>query len=138
MRHAGVRLLTGSEAGFIYAYPGFSLHEEMALLVRAGLTPLEAIGAGTLEPARYLGVQQDLGSIRPGKLADLVVLDADPLADIGNTTAIHAVVADGRLISSARRERMLAAVERAAATPNAALPAAPAGCGCHAPRRIRP
>ncbi|WUH99873.1 amidohydrolase family protein [Spirillospora sp. NBC_00431] len=138
MRRAGVRLLSGSEAGFIYAYPGFSLHEELALLVRAGLSPLDAIGTATLEPARQLGVERDLGSIRPGKLADLVVLDADPLADIANTTRIHAVVADGRLITSARRKRMLADVERAAArTPDGATRAAPVGCGCHAPRKIR-
>ncbi|RKS68351.1 amidohydrolase family protein [Actinomadura pelletieri DSM 43383] len=134
MRRAGVRLLPGSEAGFIYAYPGFSLHEELALLVRAGLTPLEAIGTATLEPARYLGVERDLGSIHPGRLADLVVLDADPLADIRNTTKINTVVTGGRLITSTQRKRMLADVERAAATPDDTLPAAAVGCGCHAPR----
>ncbi|WP_067464167.1 amidohydrolase family protein [Actinomadura macra] len=137
MRRAGVRLLNGSEAGFIYAYPGFSLHEELALQVRAGLSPLEAIATATLEPARYLGAERDLGSVRPGKLADLVVLDADPLADITNTSRIHAVVADGRLITSARRRRMLADVERAAGMPRQGLPAARVGCGCHAPRRHR-
>ncbi|MBT2210109.1 amidohydrolase family protein [Actinomadura sp. NEAU-AAG7] len=138
MRDAGVEVLAGSEAGFIYAYPGFSLHEELALLVRAGLTPLEAIGAATLGPARFLGVQDSLGSVHAGKLADLVVLDADPLADIANTTRIHAVLAGGRLITADERRRMLADVERAAKEPAGALPAAAVGCGCHAPRKARP
>lgn len=136
MQRAGVPLLAGSEAGFAYAYPGFSLHEELALLVKAGLTPLQALRAATLEPARFLGVQHELGSIRRGKLADLVVLDADPLADITNTTRIHAVLTGGRLISSARRRRMLADVARAVAGgPAGSMPAAAAGCGCHMPRR---
>ncbi|QXJ21217.1 amidohydrolase family protein [Actinomadura graeca] len=138
MRKAGVGLMGGSEAGFIYAYPGFSLHEELALLVRAGLTPLEAIATATLEPARYLGAERDLGSVRPGRLADLVVLDADPLADIGNTTRIHAVVAGGRLITAEHRRRMLADVEKAAAAPREGLRAARVGCGCHAPYKRAP
>ncbi|WP_192809744.1 amidohydrolase family protein [Actinomadura rudentiformis] len=136
MREAGVSLLAGSESGFIYAYPGFSLHDELALLVRSGLTPREALGAATLQAATFMGAQHSLGTIHPGKLADLVVLDADPLADITHTTKIHAVLAAGHLITSAERRRMLTSVEQAAKEkPSRHLPSATIGCGCHTPRK---
>lgn len=132
MQRAGVRLLAGSEAGLVYAYPGFSLHDELAELVRAGLTPLQALRTATVEPARFLGTPT--GAIRPGRTADLVVLDGNPLADIRNTTKIHAVVVRGRLVDSAERQRLLADVEAAAAEPEGTQPAA-LGCICHMPRR---
>lgn len=115
MHRSGVRLLAGSEAGFVYSYPGFSLHDELAELVRAGLTPLEALRTATVEPTRFLGTPT--GSIRPGRIADLVVLDGDPLADIRNTAKIHAVVVRGKLVDSAERQRLLAEIEAAAAEP---------------------
>ena len=87
---AGIPLLTGTDLGFIYVYPGSGLHEEMAYLVEAGLSPLDALRASTLNPARYFGWERDLGTIAVGKLADLVLLDANPLTAIGNTRRIQA------------------------------------------------
>jgi imidazolonepropionase-like amidohydrolase len=93
---AGVPLLAGTDAPMPRVYPGSSLHEELELLVAVGLSPAEALRAATLAPAAFLGRAHDLGSIAPGKRADLVVLDADPLLDIRNTRRIHAVILDGR------------------------------------------
>lgn len=133
MQRAGVRLMAGSEAGLVYAYPGFSLHDELAELVRAGLTPLQSLRTATVEPARFLGTPT--GAIRAGRIADLVVLDQNPLADIRNTTKIHAVVVRGQLIDSAKHQRLLADVEAAAAEPETTQPAAALGCICHMPRQ---
>jgi imidazolonepropionase-like amidohydrolase len=100
-----------------FVIPGFSLHDELASLVRAGLSPLHALRAATIEPARMLGLGDKLGTVEPGKLADLVVLDADPLADIRNTTRIHTVLTRGRVISPEQRARMLDDIAAAAAEP---------------------
>jgi cytosine/adenosine deaminase-related metal-dependent hydrolase len=81
------------------------------LLVKAGLTPLEALRTATLNPARVLGLANSLGTIEPGKLADLVLLDANPLEDIHNTRKIRAVLADGRLFRRVDLDRLLAEVE---------------------------
>jgi imidazolonepropionase-like amidohydrolase len=97
LNKAGVVLLAGTDVGVPLQVPGASLHVELERLVEAGLTPLAALQAATRNPARVLGMGNTLGSIEPGKLADLVLLDANPLADIRNTQKIRAVVADGRL-----------------------------------------
>jgi len=97
MHRAGVVLLAGTDIGAPLLVPGFSLHDELALLVRdAGMTPLQALQAATIAPARAMGLTDSLGTVEAGRLADLVLLDADPLADIRNTRRIHAVVANGR------------------------------------------
>ena len=113
MHQAGVPFLAGTDTpGVPYVFPGFSLHDELALLVaEGGFTPLEALQAATRNPARFLGREKDLGTVEPGKLADLVLLDADPLADVHNTTKIAAVVANGRLLPRQELDRMLADVE---------------------------
>jgi imidazolonepropionase-like amidohydrolase len=113
MHQAGVPFLAGTDTpGVPYVFPGFSLHEELALLVaEGGFTPLEALQAATRDSARFLGREKDLGTVEPGKLADLVLLDADPLADIHNTTKIAAVVANGRLLPRRELDRMLTDVE---------------------------
>jgi imidazolonepropionase-like amidohydrolase len=98
MRHAGVGILAGTDDSNPYVIPGFSLHDELALLVAAGLTPMQALQAATLNPAKFFGRLDTLGTVETGKLADLVLLDADPLADIRNTTRINAVVVNGRLL----------------------------------------
>src|SRR5262245_7467765 len=108
MRAAGVELLAGTDAMNPYCFPGFGLHEELAWLVRAGLTPLEALQAATRNPARFLGRERDLGTVEPGKLADLVLLDADPLANIRNTRTIRAVVLGGMLLDRAALDSLLA------------------------------
>ena len=121
---AGVGILAGTDASdepFVFA--GSGLHDELALLVRAGLSPLDALRAATLNPARYLGAADSLGTVAPGRLADLVILDANPLADIRNTTRIHAVVANGRLIDAAERARLLAHAAAEAARAGTAPPA---------------
>jgi imidazolonepropionase-like amidohydrolase len=97
----GVRLMAGTDAPLAFVYPGLSMHDELALLVRAGLTPMQALRAATYEPAAYLGVLDSLGTIRPGRAADLVLLDRDPLADIRNTRSISAVIARGRVVDRA-------------------------------------
>ena len=115
MAAAGVGVLAGSDASdepFVYA--GASLHDELALLVAAGLTPLQALQAATLNPAVFLG-RDDLGTVAPGKLADLVLLDADPLVDITNTQRIRSVVLNGRLLDRPTLDALLGQAEAAAA-----------------------
>lgn len=113
MQRAGVGILAGTDVALI----GFSLHDELALLVEAGLTPMQALQAATRNPGRYFGDHSATGTIETGKHADLVLLSADPLADIRNTQKIHAVVFDGRLLDRAELDRMLAQVEAAANAP---------------------
>jgi imidazolonepropionase-like amidohydrolase len=113
MNRAGVRFLAGTDTGALDCFPGSSLHDELELLVRAGLTPLQALQAATRNPAEYLGRLAELGTVEPGKLADLVLLDADPLADIRNTRKIHAVVVNGRLLSASDLQALLDGVESA-------------------------
>jgi imidazolonepropionase-like amidohydrolase len=108
MRRAGVRLLTGTDAPLRNSPPGFGLHEEMVLFARGGLSPFEIIRAATFEPAAFFGMLDSAGTIATGKLADLVLLHANPLDDIRNTTRIAVVVANGRLIDPRRREELIA------------------------------
>lgn len=117
MADAGVRILAGTDLGTGFLYPGFSLHDELELLVRAGLDPLRALQAATVEPARFLGREHQSGSIRPDNVADLVVLDDNPLVDIRNTQRIHAVMAGGRYLGPDDRRRVLEEVAAAAAEP---------------------
>jgi imidazolonepropionase-like amidohydrolase len=89
---------------------GFALHAELAVMVAEGLTPLHALQAATLNPAKLLHGTDSLGTVAPGKLADVVLLDADPLADITNTTTIRAVVANGRYFDRTALDSLLAKV----------------------------
>lgn len=113
MRRAGVEFLAGTDALNPYCFPGFSLHDELVLLVNAGLTPMEALQAATLNPARFLGKEKELGTVEKGKVADLVLLEANPLKDIRNTQKINAVTIRGKLIPKSELEQMLATVEAA-------------------------
>ena len=108
MRRAGVQFLAGTDTGNPYCFPGFSLHDELALLVEAGLTPAEALRAATLNPAKFLGLDETLGTIEKGKIADLVLLDANPFQDIRNTQRINAVVLNGRFLDRKVLDGMLA------------------------------
>jgi imidazolonepropionase-like amidohydrolase len=107
LNRAGVPILAGSDSPNPYVYPGFSLHDELGLLVRSGLTPAEALRTATINPARFLGVTDSLGTVAPGKVADLVLLDANPLADITNTKRIRAVIQGGRLLNRGVLDGML-------------------------------
>jgi tetratricopeptide (TPR) repeat protein len=120
MQRAGVGILAGTDTLNPYCLPGFSLHDELGLLVQAGLTPMQALQAATLNPARFLGREKDLGTVAAGKIADLVLLDANPLDDIGNTRKISAVVFRGRLFSRATLDEMLAKIEALASRPSIA------------------
>ena len=108
LNKAGVMLLAATDVGVPLQVPGISLHVELERLVEAGLTPLEALQTATLNPARVLKVADDLGTVEPGKLADMVLLYANPLEDIRNTRKIRVVVADGRLYRKADLDRLLA------------------------------
>jgi imidazolonepropionase-like amidohydrolase len=111
MKLAGVGILAGSDAGANeYSMPGFSLHDELAEFVDAGLTPMEALQTATLNPARYLGMTDAFGTVEAGKTADLILLEANPLDDIRNTQRIAAVILNGQLIAKPELQRMLADV----------------------------
>jgi imidazolonepropionase-like amidohydrolase len=112
MHRGGVGILAGVDHPFPYCFPGFSVHDELALLVEAGLTPMEALQTATRNPARYLDRVAELGTVEKGKIADVVLLDANPLDDIQNTHRIAAVVSRGRLLHRAALHKMLAAVEQ--------------------------
>jgi imidazolonepropionase-like amidohydrolase len=115
MHDAGVPFLAGTDTPpGVYIFPGFSLHEELQRFVAAGFTPLEALETATLNPVKFLGMEDRLGTIEKGMLADMVLLDADPLDDIRNTQKIAGVVANGRYFSRKDLDRMLAEVEAAA------------------------
>jgi imidazolonepropionase-like amidohydrolase len=113
MRKAGVPLLAGTDTGNPFCFPGFSLHEELALLVIAGLTPVDALRSATLNPAKFLGLDKTMGTIEQGKVADLVLLDANPLEDVQNTQRIDAVISHGRLFDRKALDKMLAQAEAA-------------------------
>jgi imidazolonepropionase-like amidohydrolase len=98
LHQAGVPILAGTDVGNPFVVPGWSLHRELELLVEAGLSPLEALRAATLNPAIYLEATDSLGTIAAGKLADLVLLEANPLDDIRNTRRIRAVIINGRYL----------------------------------------
>ncbi len=112
LQRAGVPFLAGTDtpAG-VDVIPGFSLHRELERFVDAGFTPMEALQTATINPAKFLGRRGDFGSVEKGRVADLVLLDANPLDDIRNTRRIAAVVAGGRLHSREQLDRMLAQVE---------------------------
>jgi imidazolonepropionase-like amidohydrolase len=117
MHRAGVLLLAGTDTAWIqpYTYAGFSLHDELALLVKAGLTPMESLQTATINPARFLGMEKDLGTIEKGKVANLMLLDADPVSDIRNTQKIDSVVLKGKLLTRTDLDRLLQDVATKAA-----------------------
>jgi imidazolonepropionase-like amidohydrolase len=111
MQRAGVKVLAGTDSAGLYLSPGFSLHDELALLVKAGLTPMQALQAATIDPATFLGLSESLGSLEKGKIANMVLLEANPLVDIRNTQKIASVVLRGRLISKSDIQEMYSKVE---------------------------
>jgi imidazolonepropionase-like amidohydrolase len=111
MREAGVRIMAGSDVAVLNIFPGASLHEELRLFVDSvGMSPMEALASATRQPAEWLGLADSLGTIEPGKVADLVLLDADPMDDITNTQRIAAVVVRGKLFQRRDLEALLDAV----------------------------
>jgi imidazolonepropionase-like amidohydrolase len=111
MREAGVRLLAGSDVAVLNVFPGASLHDELRLFVDSlGMSPQEALASATRRPAEWLGLADSVGTIETGKVADLVLLEANPLDDITNTRRIAAVVLRGRLFQRRELDALRAAV----------------------------
>jgi imidazolonepropionase-like amidohydrolase len=113
MSRRGVPLLAGTDTPNPYTIPGPSLHHELQLLVEAGLSPVEAVRAATSAPAEFLGARDSLGSVAPGKVADLVLLGANPFEDIGNSRLVEAVVLRGRLLDRGSLDALLEGVRAA-------------------------
>jgi imidazolonepropionase-like amidohydrolase len=112
---AGVPFLAGTDtAPGVYIMPGFSLHDELANFVESGFTPMESLQTATSNPAKFFATEGTSGSIAAGKVADLVLLRANPLDDIHNTQKIEAVIANGRLFDRAALDQLLAQVESTA------------------------
>lgn len=107
MQRNGVKMLVGTDSSFF----GAAVHDELAEFVKAGLTPMQALQTATINPARYFGKSDSMGTVEKGKLADLVLLDANPLEAIDNIRKISAVVADGHLLDRRELDRLLAQVE---------------------------
>jgi imidazolonepropionase-like amidohydrolase len=118
LNRAGVPILAGSDCPNPFVYPGFSLHDELGLLVHSGLTPAEALRTATINPATFLGVTDSLGTVARGKVADLVLLDANPLVDIANTKRIRAVIQGGHLFDRRALNMLLAQARTRAAAAN--------------------
>ena len=118
MSRSGVDILAGTDTPNPYAFPGFGIHDELALLVKCGLTPQQALQAATINPARYFGWEHKMGMVEVGKVADLVLLDANPLEDIHNTTKIAAVFVRGRYLDRATLGQMLKHKSGSAALPS--------------------
>jgi len=118
-KRAGVPVLAGSDTPNPYAFPGSGLHDELELLTEAGFTPLEALQAATLDAATFIEATDSLGTLEVDKLADIVLLDGNPLEDIGNVRRIHAVVLNGRLLMRGDLDLLLSEVEAMAAAAGA-------------------
>ena len=101
----------------VYIMPGFSLHDELANFVEAGFTPMESLQTATSNPAKFLEIEASFGSVEPGKIADLVLLRANPLEAIRTTQKITVVIAEGRLFDRAALDQILMKVEAAARRP---------------------
>ncbi len=111
LAEAGIGIMAGTDMPLAHLIPGFSLHEELVLLVNAGLTPMQALEAATLRPAQYYGLENEQGSIASGMMADMVLLDANPLEDIINTQRINAVMRDGHLLTRDDLDNILSRLE---------------------------
>ncbi len=107
IHQAGINIMAGTDCPIFYLTPGRSLHQELVVLVEAGLSPLEAIKTATLNPAKYFDMENELGTIKEGKWADLVILDANPLEDIKNTMRINGVIKQGNYFDRAKLDQKL-------------------------------
>jgi imidazolonepropionase-like amidohydrolase len=112
MQADGVPLLAGTDTGDPWTYPGAELHRELELLVKAGLTPPQALRSATINVAKFLDADDSLGSVQPGRLADLLLLNADPLADIRNTRHIEGVFVGGVWLPKQKLDALVAALAK--------------------------
>jgi imidazolonepropionase-like amidohydrolase len=111
MQESGVEIMAGTDTGDPYTIPGVTLQRELELLVKAGLTPMQALQSATLIPARYLYWDQSLGTLKKGMVADIVLLDADPLANIRNVARVSGVAMRGRYLAKPQLTAILNAVK---------------------------
>jgi imidazolonepropionase-like amidohydrolase len=112
LHRAGAGLLLGADAPQVFNVPGFAIHRELEYIVAAGLTPYEALRTGTVNPAEFFGQEHVFGTVEIGREADLLLLDANPLDDIGNARRIHGVMLRGRWLSRQDLDDILAGLER--------------------------
>jgi hypothetical protein len=117
LREAGVRIIAGTDAGFLnsFNYPGIGLHDELEVFVNGGLTPLQALQAATLAGPAFLGKSDAYGAIAPGRIADLAILDRNPLVDIRATRSVRGVVLHGRHLNRAALDALLETTRQRAA-----------------------
>jgi imidazolonepropionase-like amidohydrolase len=122
LQKAGVTILAGTDAGFLnsFNYPGIGLHDELALYVENGLTPAQALSSATRAGPAWFGTLDRYGAVSPGKIADIVVLESNPLEDIRATRTIHAVVLRGTLYDRAALDQLLASTRSKVSAWNAA------------------
>ena len=111
MNKAGVGLLAGSDTGELGLIYGFSLHEELMSLQNAGLTPLEVLQTATINPAKYQNSIDSLGTVEVGKLAEMVLLNSNPLTNIKNTQNIEGVFTNGKYLNREEIDSILLSVE---------------------------
>ena len=125
-QQSGMTILAGTDAGFLnsFDYPGIGLHDELGLLVRYGLTPLQALQAATINGARFLGHDDRYGTLAVGKSADVLLLRSNPLDDIAATRKIEDVVLKGKAYDRGQLDAMLDDVQARVAAENAARDAA--------------
>lgn len=135
MAGTGVGMLAGTDTGDPYVVPGFALHDELAAMVDAGMSPVDALATATIGPARFFGNEGSSGTIERGRIADLVLLDADPVADIRNTRRIAAVVYHGQLLDRKCLDNLL--IGKQTLCPAVSLKIAPASITKSAPTRKR-
>lgn len=113
---AGVKILTGTDAGDTYVFPGFSVHDELVELVSAGLSPAEALRSATLDAAIFAGMEDDFGSIASGKTGDMMLLDANPLEDVRHTQRIAGLFFNGQYFDRAALDELLGFAEQQASS----------------------
>jgi imidazolonepropionase-like amidohydrolase len=118
---AGVKILTGTDAGDTYVFPGFSVHDELVALVSAGLSPADALRSATLDAAIFAGMEEQFGSIAIGKAGDLVLLDANPLENVRHTQRIAGLFFNGQFFDRAALDELLMFAEQQAGSSRAAL-----------------
>lgn len=107
MHNEGIKFLAGTDLGAPFIFPGYSLHKELEFFVEAGFSPLEALQTATLNPAQFFQIEDSLGTVDEGKIANLVILDENPLKDIRNTRTIHSVILNGNYLNRTKLDSLL-------------------------------
>lgn len=107
IHNSGIEIMAGTDTPIFFLTPGLSLHEELVMLVEAGLSPIEALKTATINPAKYFNLENELGVIKEGNWADLVILDANPLENINNTKLINAVIKQGKYFNRNKLDKIL-------------------------------